>query len=134
MTEFRHVTDAFSVAYQLTPEDMKAAAARGFKLVINNRPDGEDPAQTPGAEMQAAAEAAGLAYVYLPVVGRPSRETAEAERDAIDSAGGPVLAYCRTGTRSINTWALGQALEGADPSELVRLGRTAGYDLSAILS
>jgi uncharacterized protein (TIGR01244 family) len=134
MTEFRRVTDNFSVAYQLDPADLKAAAAQGFTLVINNRPDGEDPSQTPCAQMQAAAEAAGLRFVFAPVVGRPTRETAEAVHQAISGADGKVLAYCRTGTRSINTWALGQALHGGDHRELLQLGAQAGYDLSAILS
>jgi uncharacterized protein (TIGR01244 family) len=135
MTEFRRVTNDFSVAYQLAPEDMARAAQDGFKLVINNRPDGEVPDQPSGAEMKAAAEKAGLAYVFLPVSGRPTEATAQAEREAIENAGGPVLAYCRTGTRSINTWALGQAMAGKrERDDLIAIGRQAGYDLSAILS
>jgi uncharacterized protein (TIGR01244 family) len=134
MTEFRRVTDDFSVAYQLAPEDMAQAARDGFRLVINNRPDGEDPSQPQGPAMKAAAEQAGLAYVYLPVVGRPTESVAQAVREAAEAAGGPVLAYCRSGTRSINTWALGQALAGKkDREELIALGRQAGYDLTAIL-
>ena len=133
MSDFRKVTEEFSVAPQITVEDIAAAAAAGFSLIINNRPDGEDLDQPTNAQMQAAALAAGLDYVFAPVVGRPSRETAEVVRAAIEEADGPVLAYCRSGTRSINTWALGQALEGAPREALRSAGAAAGYDLSAIL-
>lgn len=135
MTDFRRVTDQFSVAPQITLADMQAAVDAGFKLVINNRPDGEDAGQPTNTQMQAAAHAAGLEYVFAPVVGRPTRDVAESVRAAIDEAGGPVLAFCRSGTRSINTWALGQALSGQRPrDELLTLGHQAGYDLSGILS
>ena len=135
MSDFRKVTEEFSVAPQITVEDIAAAAAAGFSLIINNRPDGEDLDQPTNAQMQAAALAAGLDYVFAPVVGRPSRETAEVVRAAIEEADGPVLAYCRSGTRSINTWALGQALSGQTPrDDLLSLGHGAGYDLTAILS
>ena len=65
----RSVTPEFYVAAQLAPADMAAAAAMGFKTVICNRPDMEGGAEQPASSsMQAAAEAAGLHYVYLPVV------------------------------------------------------------------
>jgi uncharacterized protein (TIGR01244 family) len=134
MTEFRKVTDAFAVAPQISPEDLAAAAAQGYVLVINNRPDGESPGQPDSATMAAAAKAAGLAYLYNPVQGGPSPANVAAQTEAVDSAGGPVLAFCRSGTRSIVTWSLGQAQSGATSrDELVRLGAAAGYDLSPIL-
>jgi uncharacterized protein (TIGR01244 family) len=101
--------------------------------VINNRPDHEAPDQPTSAEVEAAARAAGLDYVHIPVVGRPSPEQAAATREAAESAGGPALAFCRSGTRSITAWSLGQAAAGARaPEELVRLGAGAGYDLSPL--
>jgi len=134
MSEFRRVTDAFSVAPQITLEDIARAAAEGFVLVINNRPDGESPDDPQSAEIEAAARAAGLDYLYAPVVGGPTTAQAQAVAEAVEDAGGPVLAYCRSGTRSINTWALGQALAGTKPrDELVRAGAAAGYDLRPIL-
>lgn len=135
MTDFRRVTDDFSVAPQIDLADLVAAKAQGFTLVINNRPDGEMDGQPTSADVEAAAKAAGLDYLYAPVVGRPSMQTAQAVQDAVDRAGGPVLAFCRSGTRSINTWALGQATAGKKGrDELVKLGAGAGYDLNAILS
>jgi uncharacterized protein (TIGR01244 family) len=129
MSEFRRVTDRFSVAPQLAVDDMAKSAQQGFVLVINNRPDGEAPDQPTSVEVAEAAEAAGMAYAYVPVVGGPSRGQAEAVRQAVAEAGGPVLAFCRSGTRSINTWALGEAMAGAPRDELIAAAARAGYDL-----
>jgi uncharacterized protein (TIGR01244 family) len=135
MADIRKVTDEFSVAPQIETADLATAAGLGFKLVINNRPDGEQPGQPTSAEMQAAAQAAGLDYVYIPFVGRPTAEQAEAVRKAAEGAKGPVLAFCRSGTRSITAWSLGQAQAGArSRGELLGLAADAGYDLSAALS
>ncbi len=134
MTPFRQVTDQFSTSPQISEADVAAAAAQGFVLIINNRPDGEDPAQPTGAVIEAAARSAGLDYVAIPVRGGPTSEQVAAVRDAIDQADGPVLAYCRSGTRSIVTWALGQAQAGTlEPDTLIALGAQAGYDLSGVV-
>ncbi|MBC7167804.1 TIGR01244 family sulfur transferase [Phenylobacterium sp.] len=135
MTDFRRVTDQFSVSPQIAPADVAAAAAQGFVLIVNNRPDGEDPAQPSGAEIEAAAKAAGLDYVAIPVRGGPSADQVAALREAVEAAGGPVLAFCRSGTRCIVTWSLGQAQAGArSRQELIDLGARAGYDLSGVLA
>lgn len=133
MADIRHVTDSFAVAPQIAPSDLREVASRGFKLVINNRPDGETPGQPDSGEMRTAAEQAGLAYVHIPVVGGPGPAQVAAVRQAVESAGGPVFAFCRSGTRSIVTWALGEAQAGRSRSELVGLGQAAGYDLSGVL-
>lgn len=134
MTEFRRVTDQLSVSPQISLEDLPRAAAMGFKLVINNRPDGEDPAQPSSAQVEAAATAAGLAYAYVPVRGGPTQEQVAQERSILENSEGPVLAFCRSGTRSIITWSLGEALDGArSRDELVKLGEQAGYDLNGVL-
>lgn len=134
MADFRKVTDSFTVAPQIAASDLAEAAALGFTLVINNRPDGEQPGQPTSAEMEAAARAAGLDYVHVPVVGGPGPAQVEAVQAAVAGAKGPVLAFCRSGTRSIVTWSIGQAISGARPrDELVRLGAAAGYDLSGVL-
>ncbi|MFZ5728196.1 MAG: TIGR01244 family protein [Phenylobacterium sp. RIFCSPHIGHO2_01_FULL_70_10] len=135
MTDFRRVTDQFSVSPQIAPADVAAAAAQGFVLIVNNRPDGEDPAQPSGAEIEAAAKQAGLDYVAIPVRGGPSADQVAALREAVEAAGGPVLAFCRSGTRCIVTWSLGQAQAGArSRQELIDLGAQAGYDLSGVLA
>ena len=133
MTDFRRVTDRLSVSPQITPADVAEAKARGFTTIVNNRPDGEAPDQPAAAEIEAAARAAGLAYVHVPVRGMPTPEQVEETRAAILNSEGPVLAFCRTGTRCINTWSIGERLAGRDRDELVRIGQAAGYDLSQVL-
>ncbi len=134
MSDFRRVTESLSVSPQVTEADIARAAAEGFVLVINNRPDGEDPGQPSSAVIEAAARAAGLDYVHIPVRGGPGPDQVEAVRRAIEAAGGPVLAFCRSGTRSIVTWSIGQALSGASNRQtLVSQGAAAGYDLSGVL-
>ena len=133
MTQFRKVTDTFEVSPQITPDEARQAAAAGVVLIINNRPDGEQPGQPTNAEIEAAARAGGADYLYLPVVGRPTADQAKAQAAAVAAAKGPVLAFCRSGTRSITTWALGEAAAGHDKAELAKLAADAGYDLSAAL-
>ncbi len=131
MADIRRVTEDFAVAPQLSPEEVAQAAIQGFRLLINNRPDGEAPGQPSGAAMAAAAQAAGLSYVHIPFAGPPGPSQVDAVRAAVVAADGPVLAFCRSGTRSITVWAQGQAKAGDRPrAELIRLGRDAGYDLS----
>jgi len=134
MTDFRHVTDDISVSPQIAPDDVAQAAAQGFRTIINNRPDDEVPGQPSGREIEQAAREAGLAYFHIPVRGGPTAEQVAATEQVVSEAAKPVLAYCRTGTRSIITWALAQAHSGAKSrQELLQLGREAGYDLSAAL-
>ena len=135
MFDIRPVTPDFAVAPQLEPADMATAAAHGFTLVINNRPENEAPDQPSGAQMAAAAEAAGLHYQAIPVRGGPTADQVAAMRQAIEDAHGPVLAFCRSGTRSIFTWSLGEAQAGERTrAELIALGQAAGYDLSPALA
>jgi uncharacterized protein (TIGR01244 family) len=131
MTEFRCVTPAFWVAPQIDLADLARAKAEGFTLIINNRPDGEAPGQPPGEEIAAAAQAAGLAYLAAPVVGMPGPAQVAAVRSALEGSA-KTLAFCRSGTRSIVTWALGQANDD-NRQELARLGAAAGYDLGPVL-
>jgi uncharacterized protein (TIGR01244 family) len=134
MTDFRRVTDKLSVAPQIDVEDVEKARAEGFVRIVNNRPDGESPDQTPSGRIEAAARAAGLDYVHIPVMGGPTQAQAQAMHEACNGAGGPVLAYCRSGTRSITTWALGEVMAGSTPrDELAERGAAAGYDLRPVL-
>lgn len=129
---FIRINDEISVTGQLREADMAEAAAQGFRLVINNRPEGEAPDQTPGDAMARAAAEAGLDYVAIPVAGGLSMPLVEATVEALDRADGPVLAYCRSGTRSTNLWALAAAARGGDPQAIVASAAAAGYDISAL--
>ena len=134
MSSIRPVTEDFSVSPQIALSDLKVAASQGVKCVICNRPDDEDAGQIDSTEVRAATEALGMSYVHIPVIGGPTPDQVEKMRTAISDAGGPVLAYCRSGTRSIVTWAIGQMVSGErEAPELIALGTAAGYDLSSVL-
>lgn len=130
MADIRKVNDDFSVSPQLRAGDFAALAAEGFRHVINNRPDGEMLGQLTSAEAEAAAKAAGVTYRHAPFQGPPTEEAINALEAQFDAAQGRVLAYCRTGTRSITTWAVLQGRKGKmSVEEIVAAGRQAGYDL-----
>lgn len=129
---FTKLTDNPSVAPQLSPEDLREAAAAGFRSIINNRPDGEAPDQPSSDTLAAAAHRLGLAYRHIPVVpGQLSPDHVEAFREALMSTTGPTLSFCRTGTRSTTLWALASARHLA-PDEILRIAADAGYNLEAL--
>lgn len=130
---FRRVTDQLQVSPQIGLAEVAEAAALGVILIVNNRPEGESDDQTPGPEIEAAARAAGLAYVAIPVTHAGfSAPQVTAMADALNSASGPVLAYCRSGTRSTLLWALAEASAGGDPNALTNMAAKAGYDLGPV--
>jgi uncharacterized protein (TIGR01244 family) len=133
MTPFRSVIPGIAVAPQIRPEDAARAASDGYTLIVNNRPDGEEPGQPTGAEIEAAAKAAGLAYVHVPVRGMPTAEQVDLVAAAVAAAEGPTLLFCRSGTRSIITWSLGEVAQGGDRADLAAKGAAAGYDLSGVM-
>lgn len=134
MADIHTVTPNFAVAPQIAAADVAAIARHGYVMIINNRPDHEQPGQPTAADMAAEAKAAGLAYRHIPFAGRPTPDQVAAVRSAIAEAGGPVLAHCRSGTRSITAWALGEQASGArSRDELLSLALAAGYDLAGVL-
>lgn len=127
------VTDDFSVAPQITPDDVDTLAAAGFKTIICNRPDRESAGQPQCAEIMAVAQEHGMVFHNIPVVsGQLTLEDIAAFSEALEESPTPVLAYCRTGTRSIQLWGLTRGLRGMPPEEIVRIGAQAGYDLSGV--
>jgi uncharacterized protein (TIGR01244 family) len=130
---FIRIDDRTSVAGQLSPADLAAAKAQGFALVINNRPDGEAPDQPAGRVMAEAAAANGLGYLEIPIAGGFSMPQVEAMAAALAGADGPVLAFCRSGTRSTNLWALARAAQGGDADAIVEAAGAAGYDVSGMM-
>lgn len=130
---FRQVTEKFFAAPQIGVDEVREASARGITAIINNRPEGEADDQTPGDDIRAAADAAGLKYTEIPVTHAGFSEAqVEAMRDALEAAEGPALAYCRSGTRSTFLWALAQASKGGNPDEIAAAAASAGYDISPI--
>lgn len=109
--QFTHFNPDFAVAPQLAADDMAAVAAAGFRSVINNRPDGEGgPSQPSNAEIEQAARALGLEYRYQPVNGAAILpQDVQTFAELVETLPGPVLAFCRTGTRCGNLFRLASA-------------------------
>jgi uncharacterized protein (TIGR01244 family) len=130
---FRKLSDRVLASPQIDLADVAAAAAQGVALIVNNRPEGESDDQIPGAEIEAAARAAGLGYVAIPVTHAGFSEAqVKAMAEALAGTDGAVLAYCRSGTRSTLLWALAEASRGADPESLARQAAEAGYDITPV--
>jgi uncharacterized protein (TIGR01244 family) len=112
---------------------MAEAAARGVTLAVNNRPDHEETGQWNSADLEAAARAAGLDYVHIPVSKDFSGDKVAALTEALLGAEGRVLIFCASGTRSCYLWALAQAKAGESPEALDRSARRAGYNLAPLM-
>ena len=108
MLPLQYLTNDFAVAPQLVPEQMKELAEAGFRGVINNRPDGEaGPHQPTDEAIRKAAEAAGLEYAFLPVISGQLTQTDVTDMiELLDRMPRPLVAYCRSGTRSGNLYRL----------------------------
>ncbi|MFA6231144.1 MAG: TIGR01244 family sulfur transferase [Rhodanobacter sp.] len=128
--QLRPLSNDLSVATQIVIADIAALAAQGFRSVINNRPDGEEPGQPSSITLATAARQAGLEYRHIPVVpGQLQDAQVTAFADALADMPAPMLAFCRTGTRSTTLWAL-QAKGTADA--ILETASRAGYDLSGL--
>jgi sulfide:quinone oxidoreductase len=104
---FKWLSETVAVAGQVLPEDLPVIAAHGFRHLINNRPDGEGPDQPASAQIEAAAKAAGLSYVHIPVVmSSLNPDQVAAMTQALSGTQGPVFAFCRSGARSEHLYRL----------------------------
>jgi sulfide:quinone oxidoreductase len=132
MVDPKVMTDRFAVSPQLAAADFVALAAAGYKTIINNRPDNEEPGQLSAAEAQALAEAQGMNYVHIPVkIPELTAATVEQFGTALQSNPGPILAHCRTGTRSFILWTMVTAKSNTMTlEELMQCAADGGYDLS----
>lgn len=131
MAEIRRVTDTYAVAPQIDGDDFADIAAAGYKLVINNRPDGESFDQMSSETAKTGAEANGLAYAFVPVSGAPTMDAVDVTAKLIQGTDAPIFAYCRSGTRSVTLWTLASVKAGLEtPDNAIEKARTAGYDLS----
>jgi uncharacterized protein (TIGR01244 family) len=111
--EYRQIDDNYSVSGQIQPDDIAAVKAAGFNSIICNRPDDEQPGQPSADSVKQAAEAAGLEFRYIPVVsGQITEENVADQAIALEDVKGPVFAYCRSGTRCTNLYALIQEMGG----------------------
>ena len=130
MSDFRTLNDTVLASPQITVEDVAIAKAQGVSLIVNNRPEGESADQTPGDAIEAAARAAGIEYLAIPITHAGfSLPQVDALAQALGRADGKVLAYCRSGTRSTLLWALARAKAGDAPEAIAAAAAEAGYDV-----
>ena len=130
---FRSLTSDIFVSPQIGVDAVAEAKDLGVALIINNRPEGESEDQISGADIEAAARAAGLDYVAIPITHSGfSEPQVHAMAEALAGAKGKVLAYCRSGTRSTLLWALAESAQGGDPDALTNMAAKAGYDVSPV--
>jgi sulfide:quinone oxidoreductase len=122
-----------SVTGRLDRPDIEALAQAGVRTIINNRPDGEDPGQLRAAEARRLAEALGIAYHHIPTTAATlSRADVDVFASTLRDAPAPVVAHCRSVTRSTLLWALSRMREGADPLALVAEAARHGIDIASL--
>ena len=122
-----------NVAGRLDRADIEELARAGVRTIINNRPDGEDPGQLAAADARKLAEAHGIAYHHIPITAASlTKADVDAFAATLQSAAEPVVAHCRSGTRSALLWALTRLREGADPLALVAEAARHGIDIAGL--
>ncbi|MGR3698227.1 MAG: TIGR01244 family sulfur transferase [Roseovarius sp.] len=134
LMDLRPITQDFTVSPQIEVEDVAAIAGAGYRSILCNRPDGEDYGQPAYDAVAAAAEAAGLAVRWVPIVsGQMTQAALDDFRAALDEMPKPILAYCRTGTRCTMLWSMTRFGDlGGD--EILRATAEAGYDMSGLVA
>ena len=131
--DLKPISDSLTVSPQITVADIPELARQGYRAIICNRPDGEGADQPTFEEISAAAKSAGMEAAYVPVVaGKVQDADADAFGDAMRELPGPVLAYCRTGTRSATLWSLAEA-DTLGTAEVLSRTKAAGYDMAGVV-
>ncbi|HBC56457.1 MAG TPA: TIGR01244 family phosphatase [Gammaproteobacteria bacterium] len=127
-----HLTSEFAVSVQISPDDVPEIAKLGFKTIINNRPDDEADNQPSSSQLAEVAQKEGIEYHHQPVIsGNITDQDIDIFEQLLDSVEGPVLAFCRTGTRCTVLWALSQ-VGTLNTEEILSRCHQAGYDLSSL--
>jgi uncharacterized protein (TIGR01244 family) len=125
----RKLDDKTWVGGQVAPHEVAGLVQSGVTMLVNNRPDGEEPGQPLAGEIEAAAEAAGIAYRFVPILRGIGPADVESMQQALREAGdGAMLAFCRSGTRSALACALAHRQEGASAEEVAERLIQAGFD------
>ena len=129
----RQLDDRTLVSGQIRPEEVAGLAEQGVTMLINNRPDGEEADQPLAADIEAAAEAAGISYRHVPILRGIGPADIEAMQEALRAAqSGQALAFCRSGNRSALTWALAMRAEGLAREEIEQRVTGAGFNVAPI--
>ena len=133
MTEFKSLDEHTLVAGQISVADLEEARRHGVTMVVNNRPDDEDPGQPTSDEIEAAAEAAGLDYRHIPIARGMGPAQIEEMASALSEVGdGKMLAYCRSGMRSCLAWAVASREQGVPREQVEQRAEAAGFSVAAV--
>jgi uncharacterized protein (TIGR01244 family) len=134
MQRISRLTPSLSVTGALAPEDFAEIARLGFKSVINNRVDGEEPGQLTAHDETALAGREGLAYLYLPAAKHEVLDdhVVAPLAEALERMPGPILLHCRSGLRSTIMWVATLIDAGTPLEDALAAARSAGQDLSSL--
>jgi uncharacterized protein (TIGR01244 family) len=125
----RQLDDTILVSGQVAPHEIAALAEQGVTVLVNNRPDGEEPGQPLASEIEEAAAAAGISYRFVPIIrGIGPADVEEMQKALREAKGGKLLAFCRSGTRSALSIALAKREEGASAQDVQQTLLEAGFD------
>jgi uncharacterized protein (TIGR01244 family) len=129
----RQLDDRTLVSGQIAPHEVAGLAQQGVTMLVNNRPDGEEPGQPFASEIEEAAAQAGIAYRFVPIMrGIGPADVAEMQKARQQAEGGKMLAFCRSGTRSALACALADRQQGASADEVQQRLTDAGFDPAPI--
>src|SRR5690349_2048513 len=128
----RQLDDRVMVSGQVAPHEVAGLAEQGVTVLVNNRPDGEEPGQPLAGDIEAAAAAAGIAYRHVPIIRGIGPADVEAMQEALGAAEGHTLAFCRSGSRSALTWALAMRADGRSREEIEQQVTEAGFNVAPI--
>jgi len=129
----RKLDDRTWVGGQIAPDEVAGLAASGVTMLVNNRPDGEEPDQPMAGDIEEAAAQAGIAYRFVPIRRGIGPADVESMQEALrDTGNGTLLAFCRSGTRSALACALAQREEGLGREDVERRLAEAGFDSGPI--
>ena len=125
----RQLDHKVMVSGQVAPHEVAGLAEQGVTMLVNNRPDGEEPGQPLAGEIEDAAASAGIGYRFVPIIrGIGPADIEEMQKALRETESGKLLAFCRSGTRSALAIALAKREEGASAEEVVQQLNQAGFD------
>jgi uncharacterized protein (TIGR01244 family) len=129
----RQLDERTLVSGQIRPEDVAGLAGHGVTMLVNNRPDGEEPDQPLATDIEAAAEVAGISYRHIPIIRGIGPSDVEAMQETVGQAGdGKLLAFCRSGTRSALALALTMREAGVSREAIEQRVSEAGFNVAPI--
>ncbi|MGI8706069.1 MAG: TIGR01244 family sulfur transferase [Sphingomicrobium sp.] len=128
----RKLDDQTLISGQIQPSDVPELKQLGVTMIVNNRPDREEPDQPLARKIEESAKKAGVDYRFVPIARGIGPSDVEAMREAMDATDGKMLAFCRSGNRSALAWAVARSEQGASLEELEQAAARAGVDLSPV--